>query len=339
MRLAVVIGSPLNYSAWGRTGASLLHEAHLRGHGLWCLRPEAITEREGRVVGEAYDAGFPPTHDLGTFWRRLQHRVAYRPPISVDLGGADALLWRKDPPLHREAARLLARLSGKVPSMNDPGSLLLWASKARALERFGHLMPPSALAGSEGELLRAAGRIPGALIVKPLEEAGGRGVVRLSPAERPQLAQRVAAEPLLARSLASGAGLLVQQEVRGLVPGDIRLLCLEGRVLGALRRIPMRGDFRANVSAGARVAPAGLSAEALERWEAVARQLAREGLNLVGLDVVSGWLLEVNVVSPGGIPRMNALMGLRLERQVLDWLEGRAEASRPRAPEAVSLTA
>jgi glutathione synthase len=324
MRLAVVIGSPLRYSAWGRTGACLLHEAHRRGHKLWCLTPDAIYEEGRRLLGDVYDVTFPVTEDVGTFWRRLQVQVAVSRPVAVELEGADALLWRKDPPLHRRAARCLSSLSDRIPSMNDPRALLLWASKARALERFGHLMPPSTLVTDETELRGAVDDIPGALIVKPLEEAGGRGVIRLRVAERPYLARRVAAEPLLASNLAAGAGLIVQQEVRGPVPGDLRLLCLDGRVMGAFRRVPGRGEFRANVSAGARVAPARPSQETLGRCEAVASELAREGLPLVGLDVVGRWLLEVNVISPGGIPRLNALLGRRLERDVLAWIEGRA---------------
>ena len=58
----------------------------------------------------------------------------------------------------------------------------------------------------------------------------------------------------------------------------------------------------------------------------MACELAGEGLALVGLDVIGPWLIEVNVVSPGGIPRLNALLGRRLEREVLSWLERQVEA-------------
>ena len=110
--------------------------------------------------------------------------------------------------------------------------------------------------------------------------------------------------------------------------GDVRILCLEGRLLGAMRRIPPAGEFRANVAMGAQVAPVELSTSARGRWEALASELAAEGLAFIGLDVIGPWLIEVNVVSPGGIPRLNAMLGLRLEREVLEWLERQVEAHR-----------
>ncbi len=328
MRLAVVMSSPILFPADRRTGACLLHAAHLRGHRLWCLPPETISEEAGGLVGLAYDVDFPITNNLGIFWRRLQARVASRPPVPLDLKTLDALMWRKDPPIHRGAAELLARLAGTIPCLNDPRALLRWASKAAVVERFGHLMPPSAVISSSRGLGKAASSIPGSLIVKPLEGRGGLGITRVPADERSRLESLIAAEPALAESLTSGQGVLLQQEVHGPMPGDVRILCLEGRLLGAMRRIPPAGEFRANVAMGAQVAPVELSTSARGRWEALASELAAEGLAFIGLDVIGPWLIEVNVVSPGGIPRLNAMLGLRLEREVLDWLERQVEARR-----------
>lgn len=290
------------------------------------MEPEDVADINGRLMGRGYCIGFTSTVDLGTFWRRLQLLVTAGPKIDVDLKSLDTILWRKDPPLNRRAAKLLSTLAGDVHCFNDPRALLTWASKSKALERFRNLMPPSAVVRSIDSLLRAASSIAGGLVIKPVDERGGRGVIRVHSLNKAQLEKKVGAEPLLAKCLTSGSGLIVQQEVRGTEAGDVRLLCLEGRVLGAMRRIPMAGDFRANVSAGARVAPASLSSSVLSRWEAVAGELAEEGLPFVGLDVMGRWLIEVNVLSPGGIPRLNSLFGLRLQRDVLDSMERRVES-------------
>ena len=90
MRLAVVMSSPILFPADRRTGACLLHAAHLRGHRLWCLPPETISEEAGGLVGLAYDVDFPIKNDLGIFWRRLQARVASRPPVPLDIKTLDA---------------------------------------------------------------------------------------------------------------------------------------------------------------------------------------------------------------------------------------------------------
>jgi glutathione synthase len=327
MRLSFVMAPPHLFPAEGRTVALLLFEAHRRGHRLWCIPPGTIEWQESHLVGYGYEADFPPTGDLGTFWKRLQIRSSSRPPVRVELDGMDAVVWRKDPPLYRPAAHSLVPLAEEIPCLNDPRALIQWSSKATAWERLSELMPPSVVVRSLRELKRASGSIPGPVVVKPLEGCKGEGVIRVPAWDRPSLEERVLVEPLLARSLTQGPGVLIQQEVQGHAGGDVRILCLGGRLLGAMRRIPTRGEFRSNVARGGRVAPMELSPQARSRWEALAAQLAKEGLFFVALDVIGEWLIEVNVVSPGGIPRLNSLLGCRLERRILEWLELRAKGA------------
>jgi glutathione synthase len=103
--------------------------------------------------------------------------------------------------------------------------------------------------------------------------------------------------------------------------GDIRILLLNGEVLGAMRRKPMKGDFRTNVHAGARVLKHTVTEREKEICRVIKDRLIKDGLYFVGLDVIGDKLVEINCVSPGGIPRINKLDRVKLEANVIDFVE------------------
>jgi glutathione synthase len=101
---------------------------------------------------------------------------------------------------------------------------------------------------------------------------------------------------------------------------------LNGEPIGAMRRIPAENDMRSNVHAGGRVVKHTLTKQELELCRSFGPKLVRDGLYFTGLDVINGKLLEVNVMAPGGIVRINKLNRVRLQRQVIDFVENVVEA-------------
>ena len=83
-------------------------------------------------------------------------------------------------------------------------------------------------------------------------------------------------------------------------------------------------SFRANIHQGARVEPTTLTRSERERIEAFAPILAARGLELAGFDFIGEYVTEINVTSPSALRQINQVMGERLERRVVDWLEERA---------------
>jgi glutathione synthase len=113
--------------------------------------------------------------------------------------------------------------------------------------------------------------------------------------------------------------------------GDVRILLLNGEILGAMRRIPAEGDFRTNIHAGATPAKHEITDSDRRICRTVAPRLKADGLYFVGIDIIGDKLVEINVVSPGGIPRINALEDLRLEGRVIDFVEEQVAAGSYRA--------
>ena len=112
--------------------------------------------------------------------------------------------------------------------------------------------------------------------------------------------------------------------------GDKRLIVLAGEPLGAVRRIPREDEHRGNIHVGGRVERGVVDARDREICRAMAPRLAADGLYFVGLDVIGGFVTEVNVTSPTGIQEIDRLDGVCLEAKVVDFIERRtATLDRP----------
>ncbi len=115
--------------------------------------------------------------------------------------------------------------------------------------------------------------------------------------------------------------MILQEYVEGANEGDVRILMLNGEPIGAMKRVPSGKDVRSNIHAGGQEVKHQLTKEEKALCKALGPQLVRDGLYLVGLDVINGKLIEVNVLSPGGITRINKLNRVKLQKNVLDFIE------------------
>ena len=150
------------------------------------------------------------------------------------------------------------------------------------------------------------------IVLTPWDGNGGRGVL-VSHAGDPNLRSMI---ELLTREGTSA--ILAQRYIPEIVEGDKRIILVDGDPVGAILRVPSGTDHRGNMHAGARVARTTLGTRDLEICAAIGPRLRQEGLLFVGIDVIGGWLTEINVTSPTGIQELNRLEGLRVEEQLLD---------------------
>ena len=97
-------------------------------------------------------------------------------------------------------------------------------------------------------------------------------------------------------------------------------------------RIPPAGDARANLHVGGRAAEGHLSKRDQEICEAIGPVLKQHGLVFVGIDVIGGWLTEINVTSPTGLQEIDRFDGVPLEARIWDAIEGRYYARHRELP-------
>jgi glutathione synthase len=250
------------------------------------------------------------------------HRSAQFKRVKLPMGGFDCIFMRNNPPLDSLALNFLDSVKSDVFIINDLDGLrvannkIYTASFAGPASRF----IPSTYVSKNKEYLENVLEESKSdrMVLKPLDGFGGQGVIVLEKDARQNY------RSLLDYYIGEGDKshyVILQEYVEGAEAGDIRILMLNGQPIGAMRRVPGKGEVRSNIHAGGRAVKHTLTRAEKALCSAIGPHLVRDGLYFVGLDVIGSKLIEVNVVSPGGITRINKLNRCRLQADVIDFVE------------------
>jgi len=255
-------------------------------------------------------------------------------PAVAPLSELDGLLMRKDPPFDTEyvySTYILERAEeAGVLVVNRPQGLRDMNEKVYTAW-FPQCCAPTLISRDMGDLgafLREHGRV----VVKPLDGMGGRSIFVLGQGD---LNAHVVFETLTdyGRRFA-----LAQRYIPDIVTsGDSRVLLIDGEpVPYALARMPSAEDHRGNLAAGAQ--GVGRPLNERDRWLAgqIGPTLAARGMLFVGLDVIGGFVTEINVTSPTGIRELEKQFGLRIGAQVIAAVDQRLAARGRRTADAGS---
>ena len=298
---------------------ALALEAQARGHALFHYLPEALTLHDGRLYARA--------RPLDVF-RHHGHHHRFGHFEELDLAGVDVILMRQDPPFdmaYITATHLLELLPDNGPLVvNDPAAVRNAPEKLFVL-RFKELMPPTLLT-RDRDAIRGFWKEHGDIIVKPLFGNGGAGVFRLRPSVENltallEMYESIQREPIM-----------VQRYLPEIRRGDKRLLLVEGEAKGAVLRVPPEGEARANLHVGARPVKTELTTRDREICDAIGPTLRAQGLVFVGIDVIGGFLTEINVTSPTGIQEIARLDGIEIAPKIWDAVEARLDERANRTP-------
>ncbi len=296
----------------GDSTFALALEAQARGHRLYHYLPRDLSLRDGTLTAKARAL---------TVKRDPARYHEFGPVETLDLASVDVILMRQDPPFdmaYITATHLLDHVSDRVLVVNDPASVRNAPEKLFAT-RFAGVMPPT-LISTDREAIVAFRAEHGDIILKPLYGNGGAGVFRLSP-EDENLNALLEMFTLLYRE-----PIMVQRylpEIRG---GDKRIILIEGEPVGAVLRVPPKGEARANLHVGGTAMKTVVTPREREICAVIGPTLKAQGLLFVGIDVIGDYLTEINVTSPTGIQEINRLDGVRLEEPVWDAIEARVAA-------------
>jgi len=312
MNALFVIDPPEQLDPEGDTSIALMRETARRGGAV------DVCEVGDLGIGEdiaAFAEALPIAVHEGSDWYTARERRA------KPLAEYDVVWMRKDPPFdvdYLQATLLLSHAESSTLMVNSSQALRDANEKLFAL-RFPELCPETIVTKSVETLLDFRRRMGGAIVVKALDEAAGRGVALIGPDAEDVQASLTAATAEETRFV------IGQRYLPEVSEGDKRIIVVEGHPVGALLRIPQPGDFRANLHAGARPERTTLTARDLEICEAIAAELRRRGIVFAGIDVIGGYLTEINITSPTCIREINRLDGVRLEASILDAVEHRLE--------------
>jgi glutathione synthase len=271
--------------------------------------------------GEAWALAHPVEILSDPPWIRLSTEGG---PARVRLADVDAVFMRKDPPFDRAylyATLVLERARGQTLLINDPRGLRDANEKLYALN-FPEWTPRTLVTAHRDMIHEFCRQNGGVAIIKPLDGAGGMGVIQIRTGDK-------SARAIVDMLTHEGQRLAIVQEfLPAVTEGDKRILLLDGEPLGAILRVPRADDLRSNIHVGGSVVPADLTDREHEMVRAIAPRLRADGLVFVGLDVIGERLTEVNVTSPTGIQELGRFRGASASDEVIDWTASHARKRR-----------
>jgi glutathione synthase len=287
----------------------LAEEAQARGHELWVYTPDHLSYREGRIMAVAQPV---------TVQRVQGDHARLGDPVDLDLADVDVVWLRQDPPFdmgYITTTHLLDRLKGQTLVVNDPFWVRNSPEKLLVLD-FPDLTPPTTIA-RDLSVLRAFKEKHGDIILKPLYGNGGAGVFRLPESDRNlnslhELFTGMNQEPLIA-----------QKFLPDVAAGDKRVILVDGEPVGAINRVPAEGETRSNMHVGGRAEKVGLTEREREICAAIGPRLREMGQVFVGIDVIGGWLTEINVTSPTGIQELERFDGINVAEKIWEAIEAK----------------
>ena len=284
-------------------------EAYHRGHQIWVYGPGELSFHTGRVSARA--------RKVTALQREQGEHVSLTPSERVDLHAVDCVLIRQDPPFNMAyitAAQILERLTPDVLVLNDPQSIRDAPEKLFVTD-FQDLTPPT-LITRDLETIRAFRAEYKDVIVKPLYGNGGAGVFRVLPEDGNfstiiEQFTEFYEEPMI-----------LQQFLPAVEKGDKRILLLDGEPVGAINRIPQKGETRSNMHVGGRAEAVQLNDRDREICERIGPALKERKLVLTGIDVIGDYLTEINVTSPTGVQEVRRFGGSDISALFWDYVEG-----------------
>ncbi len=284
-------------------------EAQARGHTLLHYHPRNLVLQNGRVLARARPL---------TLKREKGNHFTLGDAKLVDLSTQDVILMRQDPPFdmaYITATHILELLPRRTLVVNDPAAVRN-APEKLFVTRFDGLMPPTLITSDREQIaqFRAEHRD---IIVKPLYGNGGAGVFHVGPDDENlgsllELFTNLYREPIV-----------VQRYIPNVRVGDKRIILIDGEPAGAILRVPKAGEARSNLHVGGTALATKLDSREQEICAAIGPTLRDMGLVFAGIDVIGGFLTEINVTSPTGLQEVNRFDGVKLEAKIWDAIDRR----------------
>jgi glutathione synthase len=313
LKVAVQMDPMESIKIAGDSTFAVMLGAQARGHTLYHYTAGDLTYRDGRVIAPARPV---------TVQRVEGAHFTFGEPVTLDLAeDVDVVLMRQDPPFdlaYITATHLLERIQHKTLVVNDPAAVRNAPEKLFVLD-YARFMPPTMIT-RQLEQARAFHAEHGEVVVKPLYGNAGSAVFHVGRkdanlAALTELFGQVWREPFM-----------VQAFLPDVSKGDKRIVLVDGKAAGAVNRLPKPGEIRSNLAVGGTGAETELTPREIEICEALGPELAKRGLVFVGIDVIAGYLTEINVTSPTGIVAIDRFNGSDTPALIWQAIEARAAA-------------
>ncbi len=316
MKLAFIIDPIAKLDPAHDTSVALMEAACRKGYQVLITNMNTLSVRDGKAWAFLQPIHIHSVPLVDGKWQVPNPWYEVAEGAFQPLENMQFVWMRPDPPVTNEylyATYILDYVDvSKTKVLNSPQGLRAANEKMYALQ-FGGAIPKT-IVTADKETIRDFVTAEGKAVMKPLNGKGGEGILFLEVGDRNinsmiEMSTNIGKTPVM-----------VQEYLADAQKGDKRIILLDGKPIGAVNRVPQSGEFRGNMAAGGSAAKVDITDRELEICTQLAPTLRRDGLMFVGIDVIGGYLTEVNVTSPTGVREIDRLNGVSLGDQVMDWL-------------------
>jgi len=308
------------------TSVALMEAAQELGHEVWITQANLLGVVDGKAFATLQQVQLIPVHLIEGRWVAANPWFMLGDRVRLPLETMDAVFMRTDPPVtvpYLYATYILDYIDpAKTLVVNSPQGIRAANEKMYALQFTDAI--PETIVSQNKQVIQEFVAQKGVAVLKPLGGKAGEGILVLQTGDRN-------INSLIEISTQQGlVPVMVQTFLPAAKDGDKRIILLNGEPIGAVNRIPTGNEFRGNMAVGGRVAQVDITEREREISAQLAPTLRRDGLIFVGIDVIGGYLTEVNVTSPTGVREIDRLDGVRLGCQVIEWIvQSRKHSAEP----------
>ena len=292
----------------GDSSFALALEAQERGYKLFHYEPKDLSLSQLKPVAKL--RSMTVQNITGNHFSPGERRVA---DLKTDI---DVILMRQDPPFDMSyitATHILEHVHPHTLVINNPTNVRNTPEKL-FVTHFENVMPPTLITSDEEEIFGFRKEFRD-IIVKPLFGNGGAGVFHIKPDDE-NLSSLIELHKTFYRE-----PLMIQEYVPAVRQGDKRIILIDGKPVGAVNRVPAKGEARSNMHVGGKPMKCELTGRDREICEIIGPSLKEKGLLFVGIDVIGNYLTEINVTSPTGIQELSRFEDTNIASLIWDAIE------------------
>ena len=313
LSIGILMDNITTLKTWKDSTFAMMLAAQAHGHRIFYFQQEDLFVEEGEAKVTAQQV---TVIDLPKDYATLGEKETF--PLS----DFDAILMRKDPPFDMEyiySTYILEMAERKGTLVVNPPESLRRVNEKFFISYFPELTPKTLITRNISRI-RAFIDAEERAVVKPMDGMGGMGIFKMEKGGSNTGA--------ILESLGNGSRtLMVQGFLPKVTQGDKRILLVDGEAPAyGLARIPQGGEFRANLAAGGKGVTQALTQREKEICAKVKPMIQQLGLLLVGLDVIDGYITEINVTSPTCMREIAADSGEDIAGRLIEAVERKVAA-------------
>ena len=317
MKLAFIIDPIAKLDPGHDSSVAIMESAQILGHQISIATADRLSIIGGKAWAYLQPVNLKPVKLVDGLWQAELEWYRVDDETLTCLEEMDAVFMRTDPPVtvpYLYTTYILDLIDRrKTLVLNSPKGLRTANEKVYALQ-FTSVIPETIVSQDKAVIAKFVEAKKSA-VLKPLGGKGGEGILFIEAGDRNfnslvEISTIRGKEPVM-----------VQEYLPAAKQGDKRIILLDGEPIGAVNRVPSGNEFRGNMAVGGKAAKVNITDREKEICAVVAYQLRKDELYFVGIDVIGGYLTEVNVTSPTGIREIDRFNNVSLGKQVIEWLE------------------